>query len=265
VSAPEAASRLRLNRYLAGRGVASRRGADLLIEAGRVAVNGRTAALGTLVDPLHDGVAVDGRPVPPELARRTLMLNKPVGVVSTRHDPGGRPTVLDLVEDATGLYPVGRLDTDSRGLLLLTTDGDLAFRLTHPRHGVRKRYLVTVRGRAAAAALKTLVAGVQLEDGPARALSATRAGEKRGDSLIEVEMGEGRRREVRRLCAAVGLVVTDLERVGFGPLQLGRLAEGTCRRLRPPEELALRDAVGLSAEPSDEQGEPRPGVRPWRG
>ena len=147
----------RLNRYLAGRGVASRRGADLLIEAGRVAVNGRRAALGMLVDPVRDGVAVDGRPVPSELEYRTLMLNKPVGVVSTRSDPGGRPTVLDLVEDSAGLFPVGRLDTDSRGLLLLTTDGDLALRLTHPRYGIRKRYAVAVRGRVPRAALRTLL------------------------------------------------------------------------------------------------------------
>jgi 23S rRNA pseudouridine2605 synthase len=247
VSPVEAPSRQRLNRYLAGRGVASRRGADLLIEAGRVAVNGRTAALGTLVDPVRDGVAVDGRPVPPALELRTLMLNKPVGVVSTRRDPAGRPTVLDLVEDATGLFPVGRLDTDSRGLLLLTTDGELALRLTHPRHGVRKRYQVAVRGRVRAAALRTLLSGVHLEDGPARALAASVTGERRGDTLLEVEMGEGRRREVRRLCAAAGLVVTDLQRVGFGPLRLGRLAEGTSRRLRPAEEDELRAATGLDA------------------
>ncbi|HEX3605932.1 MAG TPA: pseudouridine synthase [Candidatus Dormibacteraeota bacterium] len=251
--APAAAPRQRLNRYLAGRGVASRRGADLLIEAGRVAVNGRRAELGMLVDPVHDGVAVDGRPVPPEVEARTLMINKPVGVVSTRSDPGGRPTVLDLVDDAAGLFPVGRLDADSRGLLLLTTDGELALRLTHPRHGIRKRYLVALRGRVPAAALRTIVAGVHLEDGPARALSAAVTGDRQGDTVIEVEMGEGRRREVRRLCAAAGLHVTDLQRVGFGPLRLGRLAEGGSRRLRPSEEAELRAATGL-AEPADAGG-----------
>ena len=181
------------------------------------------------------------------------MLNKPMGVVSTRRDPGGRPTVLDLLEDATGLFPVGRLDADSRGLLLLTTDGELSLRLTHPRHGIRKRYLVAVRGRVPSGALRTLRAGVQLEDGPARALSASVTGERRGDTLVEVEMGEGRRREVRRLCAAAGLVVTDLQRVGFGPLQLGRLAEGASRRLRPAEEAELRVATGL-AEPDGGRG-----------
>ncbi len=242
-------SRQRLNRYLAGRGVASRRGADLLIEAGRVAVNGRVAALGTLVDPALDGVSVDGRPVPQEVERRTVMVNKPVGVVSTRRDPGGRPTVLDLVEDATGLFPVGRLDVDSRGLLLLTSDGELALRLTHPRHGIRKLYRVAVRGRVSYAALRTLRSGVVLEDGPARALSAAMVDDRRGDTVVEVEMGEGRRREVRRLCAAAGLAVTDLQRVGFGPLRLGRLAEGMSRRLRPAEVAELRAATGL--DPAD--------------
>ncbi|HEY0411314.1 MAG TPA: pseudouridine synthase, partial [Candidatus Dormibacteraeota bacterium] len=217
MSSTQSPSPQRLNRYLARRGVASRRGADQLIEAGRVAVNGRRAALGMLVDPVRDGVAVDGRPVPPELEYRTLMLNKPVGVVSTRSDPGGRPTVLDLVEDSAGLFPVGRLDTDSRGLLLLTTDGDLALRLTHPRYGIGKRYAVAVRGRVPKAALRTLLAGVRLDDGPARALAAAVTGDHRDDTLLELEMGEGRRREVRRLCAAAGLVVTDLQRVGFGP------------------------------------------------
>ena len=240
-----AASAIRLNRYLAGRGLASRRGADALIDAGRVAVNGRVARLGQVVDPVGDEVAVDGRPVPAEVPHRTLLLNKPVGVVSTRRDPAGRPTVLDLVEDPTGLFPVGRLDADSRGLLLLTTDGELALRLTHPRHGVRKRYRVRVRGRAGPAALRTLTVGVALDDGPARALTALLVEERQGDSLLEVEMGEGRRREVRRLCAAAGLAVTDLQRVGLGPLRLGRLAEGASRRLRPAEEAALRAAVGL--------------------
>jgi pseudouridine synthase len=242
-----AASGVRLNRYLAGRGVASRRGADVLIDAGRVAVNGRIATVGQVVDPVRDRVAVDGRAVPPEVGRRTLVLNKPVGVVSTRRDPAGRPTVMDLVDDPTGLFPVGRLDTDSRGLLLLTTDGELALRLTHPRYGVGKRYRVTVRGRAGAAALRTLTAGVSLDDGPARALAARLVDERHGDSLLEMEMGEGRRREVRRLCAAAGLVVTDLQRIGLGPLRLGRLAEGASRRLRTVEEAALREAVGLPA------------------
>lgn len=247
-------SRQRLNRYLAGRGVASRRGADQLIEAGRVAVNGRVAALGTLVDPELDGVSVDGRPVPQEVERRTVMVNKPVGVVSSRRDPGGRPTVIDLVEDATGLFPVGRLDADSRGLLLLTTDGELALRLTHPRHGIRKLYRVVVRGRVPYAALRTMRNGVVLEDGPARALSAAIAGDRRGDTIVEVEMGEGRRREVRRLCAAAGLAVTDLQRVGFGPLRLGRLAEGSSRRLRPAEVAELLAATGLDRATSAARG-----------
>lgn len=252
-----ATSGVRLNRYLAGRGVASRRGADLLIDAGRVAVNGRRATVGQVVDPARDRVAVDGRPVPPEVARRTLLLHKPAGVVSTRHDPGGRPTVMDLVEDPTGLFPVGRLDTDSRGLLLLTTDGELALRLTHPRHGVVKLYRVRVRGHAGPAALRTLTAGVMLDDSPARARSVRLIDERHGDSLIEVEMGEGRRREVRRLCAAAGLPVLDLQRIGLGPLRLGRLAEGASRRLRAAEEVALREAAGLPGVSAASAGDAR--------
>jgi pseudouridine synthase len=240
-----AAAPERLNRYLARHGVASRRGADQLVEQGRVEINGARAVLGTLVDPAADRVTVDGRPVGEELALRTLVLNKPAGVVSTRTDPQGRPTVLDLVDDARGLYPVGRLDADSRGLLLLTSDGDLALRLTHPRYGVTKRYRVTVDGHAPAAALRRITAGVTLDDGPARALDAHHTGTTRTGDIIEVVMAEGRKREVRRLFAAAGLRVTDLCRTAVGSLVLGRLREGQARPLTAVEQRALYDGVGL--------------------
>lgn len=235
----------RLNRYLAARGVASRRGADELAVAGRVRVNGVPAPPGSLVDERSDAVTVDGRPVPAALPRRTILLNKPRGVLSTRHDPRGRPTVLDLVDDPAGLFPVGRLDADSRGLLLLTTDGELALRLTHPRHGVAKRYRVTVHGRAGDRALRTVESGVDLEDGPARALSARRVGTSGGSDVVDVVMTEGRNREVRRLLGAAGLRVDDLQRVALGPLELGRLREGTSRPLRPAEARAVYEAAGL--------------------
>ena len=234
----------RLNRYLAARGIASRRGADALVLAGRVSVNGRPAQPGQLVEE-WDAVTLDGRPVPPPVGRRTLLVNKPRGVVSTRRDPQGRPTVLDLVDDPSGLFPVGRLDADSRGLLLLTTDGELALRLTHPRHGVVKRYRVTARGHVPDRALRALERGIELDDGLARAVRARRAGVHAGDDVVEVAMAEGRKREVRRLFAAAGIAVGDLQRVAIGPLELGRLHEGASRPLRPAEARVLYAAAGL--------------------
>jgi len=236
----------RLNRYLARHGVASRRGADALVEQGRVQLNGVPAVVGSLVDPA-DAVTVDGRPVGAAVPLRTLMLNKPAGVVSTRTDPQGRPAVLQLVDDPHGLYPVGRLDADSRGLLLLTSDGDLALRLTHPRYGVTKVYRATVHGHARAAALRRIVEGVHLDDGPARALEAHAAGTTRTGDVVEVTMAEGRKREVRRLFAAAGLRVTDLCRVAIGPVHLGHLREGQARPLTPAELRALYEAAGLAA------------------
>jgi 23S rRNA pseudouridine2605 synthase len=225
--------------------VASRRGADQLVEQGRVQVNGHPARLGTLVEPA-DTVTVDGRSVGAAVPLRTLLLNKPMGVVSTRSDPQGRRTVLDLVDDPSGLYPVGRLDADSRGLLLLTSDGDLALRLTHPRYGVSKLYRVTIEGHAPAAALRRIEAGVQLSDGPARVLAVRPVTSSRQGDVLEVSMAEGRRREVRRLFAAVGLRVLDLCRTAVGPLHLGHLREGHARPLTPAEHSALYAAVGLT-------------------
>ena len=236
---------VRVNRFLAERGVASRRAADRMVEEGRIAINGVTAKLGMIIDPAKDAVSVDGRPVPPPVRRRTLMLNKPAGVVTTRSDPQGRPTVLDLLDDPAGLFPVGRLDADSRGLLLLTTDGELTLRLTHPRHGVTKRYRATVRGRATPRVIRALTQGVMLSDGMARALAAGVVDSAREGDVVEVVMAEGRRREVRRLFAALDTVVVDLVRVAVGPVMLGRLREGTARPLTPQEDAALRRAAGL--------------------
>jgi 23S rRNA pseudouridine2605 synthase len=238
-------SRERLNRFLARRGLASRRGADALIAAGRVSINGATASVGDTLDPGQDDVAVDGAPVAPPAPRRTLMLNKPAGVVTTVHDPQHRPTVMSLVETMPGMVPVGRLDVDSRGLLLLSSDGELVHRVTHPRYGVRKRYRVTLDREVAPVHLRRLVAGVDLDDGPARVLSARRASTAAGN-VIEVSIAEGRKREVRRLCAAIGFDVVDLARVGIGPLRLGHLEPGAARPLTSNEERALYAGVGMS-------------------
>ena len=234
----------RLNRFLARRGVSSRRGADELIAAGRVTVNGEVSSLGAVVDPSLDRVSVDGHRIPSRAVSVTIVLNKPAGVVTTRSDPYQRRTVMDLLEPVPGLVPVGRLDADSRGLLVLTTDGDLAHAVSHPRHGVTKRYLATLDRSISADQLEQLTAGVDLEDGPARAVAAMRSG---SDSVVEVVMAEGRKREVRRLFAAVGIEVRDLVRIAVGPLELGALPEGEARALRPAELSSLRAAAGMTA------------------
>ena len=236
VDAPE-----RLNRYLARRGVASRRGADELIAAGRVTVNGATGVLGTQVSPTRDQVRVDDVAVEP-VELTTVMLNKPAGVVTTRYDPSGRATVMAFVPDVPGMVPVGRLDADSRGLLLLTNDGELAHRLTHPRYGVPKRYRVQLTAAPTEAQVRRLVAGIELDDGPARAVSARRGAHP---EELELVMAEGRKREIRRMVAELGLGVTDLVRLAVGPVTLGRLAEGSARPLGRAELRRLRVAVGL--------------------
>jgi 23S rRNA pseudouridine2605 synthase len=238
------ASPERLNRFLARRGVSSRRGADELIAAGRVTINGEVSRLGAVVDPSLDRVSVDGHRIPSRAVSVTIVLNKPAGVVTTRSDPYQRRTVMDLLEPVPGLVPVGRLDADSRGLLVLTTDGDLAHAVSHPRHGVTKRYLATLDRAISADQLEQLTAGVDLEDGPARAVAARRSG---SDSVVEVVMAEGRKREVRRLFAAVGIEVRDLVRIAVGPLELGALPEGEARALRPAELSSLRAAAGMTA------------------
>ncbi len=190
-----AASAERLNRFLARRGVASRRAADQLIAAGRVRVNGSVAEVGAKVDINADTVEVDGAVVAADLPGTvTLALNKPAGVLTTMSDPQRRPTVRDLVPDIAGLVPVGRLDADSRGLLLLTNDGELAHRVAHPRHGVHKTYRVTAAAALTDAQLEQVLAGVVLDDGIGRALEVRRI----GASVAEVVMGEGRKRLVRR-------------------------------------------------------------------
>lgn len=224
---------MRLAKYLAHAGAASRRAAESLIDDGRVSVDGTT-----VTDPAHDvdetsRVQLDGRPLEGPEPRIYYALNKPVGVVSTARDTHGRPTVVDLVPDpGLRLYPVGRLDADTSGLMLLTNDGALANRLTHPRFEVPKTYRVTLGGRPVGErALRALREGVQLDDGPTAPARVRRL----GPHEIELTIHEGRKRQVRRMCAAVGHPVKALERVGFGPLRLGRLAPGGYRRLSAAE------------------------------
>jgi 23S rRNA pseudouridine2605 synthase len=236
---------VRLAKYLAHAGVASRRAAERLVAEGRVTVRGEPVD-----DPARDvdersGVAVDGRPVAPE-ALEVWALNKPAGVVSTARDTHDRPTVLDLVPSERRLYPVGRLDAESRGLILLTNDGELANRLTHPRYGVAKVYRARVRpAPVPERSVRALRTGIALDDGPT-APAGVRQPEP---GVLELTLREGRKRQVRRMVEAVGHRVEDLERVAFGPLRLGRLAEGQPRRLSPAEVQRLRAAAGEAPVP----------------
>jgi 23S rRNA pseudouridine2605 synthase len=230
---------LRLQKFLAHAGVASRRLAEKIIAAGRVTVGGEV-----VTDPARDvgegdDVRVDGSPVGAE-PREVWAVNKPAGVVSTAREPGDRPAVVELVDSPARLYPVGRLDADSTGLLLLTNDGELANRLTHPRYGVAKTYRVRLRRAPSEGDIERLRRGVELEDGPTAPAEVRRAGERE----IEVVIREGRNRQVRRMVEAVGNRVLGLRRVGFGSLRLGRLAEGSARRLTDEEISRLRADAG---------------------
>lgn len=202
-------------------------------------MDGQPAHLGQKVDPEIARVEVDGVPLPIRPGLVYYLLYKPVGVVSTASDPQGRPTVVDLVPPDTRVYPVGRLDADSEGLILLTNDGDLAAHVAHPRHAVPKTYLARVAGSPGRKALRSLTAGVELEDGPARALRARLVGEQGGEGLVEVVMGEGRKREVRRLLAAVGHPVLALVRTAIGPVHDPALPPGTWRHLTLDEVRSL--------------------------
>jgi 23S rRNA pseudouridine2605 synthase len=230
---------MRLAKFLAHAGVASRRQAAEIVRSGRVSVDGERE-----LDPARqiDGelVRLDGTPIEGPEERVVYALNKPPGVVSTARDTHGRPTVVELIEDPRRLYPVGRLDAETTGLILLTNDGELANLLAHPSHEVPKRYRARLAdGTPGSAALAALAEGIDLDDGrtaPAEvALVAPDA--------IEIEIHEGRKRQVRRMCDAVGHRVLELERIAFGPLELGRLAPGEARRLTDGEIAALRDAA----------------------
>lgn len=235
---------MRLGKYIAHAGVASRRAAEQLVFDGRVAVDGKT-----VTDPARDvddgnRITVDGDRVAIE---KTVVyaVNKPLGVISTADDPEGRKTVVDLVSNEKRLYPVGRLDANSSGLMLVTNDGDLANKLSHPRYGVPKTYRVRVRRGSPLnkTELEQLAKGVELEDGMTGRAEVTKTGQRE----FEIVIKEGRNRQIRRMCEAIGRDVGELQRIGFGPLELGRLKEGTVRKLSPEEVETLWQNVAESA------------------
>lgn len=201
------------------------------MQDGRVMLNGEPVVLGDRVDPEHDVLTLDGNPVPVSERLETHLLNKPVGVISTATDPQGRRTVVDLIDSERRLYPVGRLDADSEGLILVSNDGELTHRVTHPSFGITKTYLAEVEGKVSAVTIRRLTTGIELEDGPATAESARLVDSRPGKSLVELVMVEGRNREVRRMFDAVGHPVTRLVRTAIGGLADRDLEPGESRRL----------------------------------
>jgi len=244
VSAPE-----RLQKYLAGAGVASRRAAETLILAGRVKVNGKVVKeLGTKVEPGTDLVEVDGALVSRNESRAYYLLYKPSGCVTTASDPEGRPTAYDYMRGVKErVFPVGRLDWDAEGAVLFTDDGELANRLAHPRYGHRRVYLVKVKGEPEKEQLQRMRDGLRLEDGPAQALEVAIHEQAEKNTWIRVVVGEGRYHLVKRLCEAVGLFVLRLFRPEFGGITVARLRPGTFRALDPEEVHAMQASVGLAA------------------
>jgi 23S rRNA pseudouridine2605 synthase len=266
-------SGVRIQRLLAAAGVGARRSAEALIRAGRVSVNGRTARLGDRADPARDRIELDGEAVRPE-RRVYWMLNKPRGVVTTTSDPERRTTAVSLVpEHAARLFPVGRLDAETEGLLLLTNDGMLAHALLHPSHEIEREYEVGVQGEIPPHVLERLARGVRLEDGwtaPARIGRVRREPEHGGLTLFQLTIVEGRKRQIRRALWALGHPVRSLRRVRFGPLRLGGLARGAARRLAASEQQSLERlaASALSGRKRQDAGrnaaKPRP-RKPKRG
>ncbi len=235
----------RLQKVLARAGFGSRRASEMLIAEGRVEVDGEVAILGARVEPATAHVTVDGVPVATDTSLVHWLLNKPVDHVTTASDPQGRRTVLDLVPDFPRVFPVGRLDRDTEGLLLLTNDGRLAQLLTHPSHGVEKEYLAEVDGVPTAGEIRRLRDGIELEDGPTRAARAriVQEASDHRSALVEIVVEEGRKRMVRRMCSAIGHPVQRLARTRIGPLTDRKLAPGEWRPLTVAEVRSLYEAA----------------------
>lgn len=235
----------RLQKVMAQAGLGSRRACEGMISEGRVLVNGKPAVLGQKVDVAKDVILVDGRPLGASEPKRYYILNKPRGYVTTSRDQFARRTVLDLVSVPERIYPVGRLDYDSEGLVLLTNDGELAYRIMHPRFKLPKTYRVRLQGQVTMDAVYRLRTGVMLEDGPTAPAQVELLKVAGDTSVLRITITEGRNRQIRRMCAAVGYEVVRLVREAIGPISLRGLAAGQYRPLRPREIENLYRAVGL--------------------
>ena len=235
-----------MQRTLARAGLGSRRSVEELIRQGRIRVNGRPAKLGNRVEPESDVITLDGAPVAVHPDLRYFALNKPRGTTTTLRDPHAAMSLLPLLPPGPRVFPVGRLDRESEGLLVVTNDGDLAHRLAHPRYGVEKEYLVEVEGVLSRAETTALLRGVSLEDGPAHALAVRGLQRARGRTSLIMVMGEGRKREIRRMMDALGHRVSRLVRVRVGPVHLGDLKPGDSRALSMAEVMELYRVAGLT-------------------
>lgn len=241
----------RIHKLMAASGLASLRNSERMIRQGRVSVNGEEAVIGQRVDPMLDRIEVDGVVLPVTPGMEHHLVNKPAGVVATAADTHGRTTVLDLVQTEARLWPVGRLDADSEGLMVVTNDGTLTHRLTHPRFQVEKTYVVLVACEVGSDALDRLTGGVELDDGAARAKTARIVDRRPGKTLIEIVMTEGRNREVRRMCDAIGCPVERLVRSAIGGLRDARLRPGSSRALTIEEIRSLYEAAGATWQDDD--------------
>ncbi len=234
---------MRLNKYLATAGVASRRSSDELIKEGRVTINGNAVNdLATVVDVELDAIAVDGRPVYLKTKDVYIMLYKPLNYVTTVKDEKGRDSVVDLVKIAERVFPVGRLDYDTTGLLLMTNDGELTFRLSHPKFGVEKTYIAVLNKKISDQEVAQLRKGVELFDGKTAPCKAV----KLGKEVVQISIHEGKNKQVKRMFRKLGFKVRELHRTQYGPLRLAKLKYGQWRHLRHPEIEALKKAVGLA-------------------
>lgn len=242
--------KIRLNKFLSQSGIASRREADGLIEAGRVKVNGKVVlTLGTKINAVEDRIEVDGRVIKPAAGKVYIVVNKPVGYLVTRKDPFARSTVMELLPElSTRLYPVGRLDYDSQGILLLTNDGELCNRLLHPRYKIKKMYMVKVKGKPGVADLKKLQKGIYLDNKKTSPAKIIKLRESLRGTLLRVELHEGRKREIRRMFAYIGHEVQALKRISFAGIALGKLKSGQWRYLSSREVTSLKKKTGLESK-----------------